>query len=306
MVGRNIDNLKLQYYMEKCGMKNCYQYMSLIIIFLLYATSEFIAIALPLLEINPYISYFDDVSGKNITTQVNYILCNSVLKNNNYTILYERSASSLVTEFNIFCDENKVSFIGSSLFLGVMIGSFVSHYFSDKIGRKKTIIFFSILYSIIQFIYILNTNLYVFYFMLFLSGLLYSIIVLSSILLLNEVIDVELTAIFTTIIYNAYPLSGILFDIFFKELNDWKVIFMIIGITHIVVTIIFTIFIQESPRFYFCNKDLDNLKFSLEKIKSINKKDFDISEIDNIFSENENRYGEDDRPIPNQESSIGI
>jgi len=260
--------------------------ISLLIIFLIYGTSEFIAIALPLLEINPYVNYLDTDLNKNFTIQANYKNCNSTLKIFRYEIVKEKSKSSLVTDFNIFCDEDKVSLIGSSLFLGVMLGSFISYFFSDKIGRKKTIVLFSILYSATQFCYLFNENLYVLYSMLLISGLFYSIIVLSSILLLNEVIDVELTAIFTTIIYNAYPVFGILFNFLFKELNDWRLIFCIVGIIHLLSTIILAVFLEESPRFYFGSRDLNSLRNCLTKIASVNKKQFDVNEINNIFYEN--------------------
>ncbi len=281
------ENYHFQYYLEKCGLKNKYQMISLLIIFIVYGTSEFIAIALPLLEINPYVNYFDTDLNKNFTIQANYQNCNSTLKKFKYEIVKEKSKSSLVRDFNIFCDENKVSFIGSSLFFGVMLGSFISYFFSDKIGRKKTIILFSVLYSVLQFMYLINENLYVMYAMLSLSGLFYSIIILSSILLLNEVIDVSLTAIFTTIIYNAYPLFGILYDVLFIELDDWRLIFFIVGLIHFGITIIVVLFLEESPRFYFCNRDFNSLKKTLSKIAAVNQTNiFDVVEINNIFNDN--------------------
>lgn len=279
------DNNKLQYYLEKCGLRNRYQIISLIIIFMIYGTSEFIAIALPLLEINPYVNYYDSNLDKNFTIQANYKNCNSTLKMFKYEVVKEKSKSSLVTDFNIFCDEDKVSFIGSSLFLGVMIGSFISYFFSDKIGRKKTIILFSLLYSATQFLYLLNDNLYVLYSMLMISGLFYSIIILSSVLLLNEFIDSELTAIFTTIIYNAYPVFGLLYNFLFKDLNNWRLIFCIVGVIHFVCTLILALFLEESPRFYYGSRDLNSLKKTLVKIAYVNKKEFNPNELDKIFNE---------------------
>jgi len=285
MEEEKLENYKLQYYLEKCGLKSRYQMLSLIIIFLIYGTSEFIAITLPFVEITPYVKYYDSELNQNFTLQTTYKNCNSTLKKFNYTIIYEKSRSSLVTDFKIFCDQDKVSLIGSSLFLGVMIGSFLSHFFSDKIGRKKTIILFSVLYSSCQFLYLIIGNLYFLYTVLLFSGMFYSIIILSSILLLNEVIDVELTAIFTTIIYNAYPFAGLIYDFLFKELNDWRLIFIIIGIVHLITTIILAFFLDESPRFHFGNRDLDSLKKTLTYIAVVNKKEFDVVEINNIFSE---------------------
>jgi MFS family permease len=265
--------LKLNNSMEKCGMKNRYQIITLLIIFCLYGTSEFLAIALPLMEINPYIFYFNKDLNTTINTQVNYDLCQNELKKYNYTIDYEKSRSSLVTDFEVFCSENKTGFIGSSLFFGVMIGSFISYFFSDRIGRKKTSLIFSFIYSTILLGFLLVKNLYLLYTLLFLAGLVYSIIILSSLLLLNEVLDVKLTAIFTTIIFNAYPVFGVLYSILFRDLDNWRAIFIIIGIIHLICVILLFFFVEESPRFYYVKNEIEKMENVLLKISTINNKD---------------------------------
>jgi hypothetical protein len=265
--------LKLNKIMEKCGMKNRYQIITLIIIFCLYGTSEFIAIALPLMEINPYVIYFNKDLNKTINTQVNYNLCENELSKFNYTIDYEKSRSSLVTDFGVFCSENKTGFIGSSLFLGVMIGSFISYFFSDRIGRKNTSLIFSFIYSLILSGFFLINNLYLLYGLLFLAGLTYSIIILSSLILLNEVLDVTLTAIFTTIIYNAYPVFGIIYSILFRDLNNWRALFVIISVIHLICAMLLFFFIEESPRYYFVKNEFKKMENVLMKISRINNMD---------------------------------
>jgi MFS family permease len=264
--------------MEKCGMKNKYQIISLIIIFCLYGTAEFIAITLPLIEINPYVVYMDSDKNKNFTIQVNYEICDTKLKRYKYAIDYHRSKSSLVTDFDIFCSEHLTGFIGSILFFGVMIGSFLSHFFSDKLGRKRTVILFSFIYSINMMVFLFINNLYILYFFLFSAGLIYSIIILSGILLVNEVLDVSLIAIYTTIIYNAYPFFGAFYTILFRELNNWRIIFLIIGFIHFVFTFCLTMFIEESPRFLFGQKDIKSLYKCLCKVSTINGIDFKYTE----------------------------
>ena len=98
------ESTKLEFYLKKCGVKNRYQYISLVIIFFIYGTSEFLAISLPLLEITPFITYYDKDLKQNITIQTNYNLCNNTLKYVNFTIDFEKSKSSFVTDFNIFCN----------------------------------------------------------------------------------------------------------------------------------------------------------------------------------------------------------
>lgn len=263
---------KLNSTMEKVGMKNRYQIITLLIIFCLYGTSEFLAIALPLMEISPYINYTNDLNVT-INTQVTYELCKGDLKKYNYTIDYEKSKSSLITDFEAYCSENKTAFIGSSLFFGVMIGSFISYFFSDKIGRKKTALIFSFFYSFNLLAFLLINNLYLLYALLFLAGLFYSITILSSLLLLNEVLDIKLTAIFTTIIYNAYPVFGAAYSILFRDLNNWRAIFIIIGIIHVICVLLLFFFVEESPRFYFVKNEIENMEDVLLRISVINGKD---------------------------------
>jgi len=283
--------LKLNNIMEKCGMKNKYQIISLIIIFALYGTSEFLAIALPFMEINPFVTYYNTDLNKNITIQVDYNLCKNELKKFNYTIDNERSRSSLVTDFNVFCSENEVGFIGSSLFFGVMIGSFISYIFSDKIGRKKTSVIFSFIYSLILCGFLLIKNIYLLYTFLFLTGMVYSIIILSSLLLLNEVLDVNFTAIFTTIIYNAYPVFGVFYNFLFKDLNNWRAIFIVIAIIHFISTLLLIFFLEESPRFYFVRNDINNMEKVLLKIARVNNKEFtNLNDDFCIKDENEIKY----------------
>ena len=286
----NSESQKLDHYLEKCGNKNRYQFISVLIIFFIYGTSEFIAISLPLLEINPIVSYLNPETNSIITTQSTYKLCNDSITNNfELIILTDKSKSSIVTDFKIYCDQNKVSLIGSSLFIGVMLGSFLSYFFSDKMGRKKTAILFSFLYCINQALFILVNNLYLLYLLLFLSGFFYSIIVLTLIVLMNEVIDIQLTAIFTTTIHNAYPFCGIIYTLMFKNLNDWRIIFVFSCIIHFCFTMVLTFYIEESPRFYFSNKNLPELKKVLSNIAKKNKLVFEAYEINTIFEKPEKK-----------------
>lgn len=281
-----IENYKLNYYMEKCGMNNRYQYITLLIIFLLNGTSEFLATTIPLLEITPVVKYYSEAKKDFVIEQATYKLCNETLKYAKYSIVEDMSKTSLVKDFDIFCNKDKVSLIGISLFLGVTLGYLISYIFSDKIGRKKTIILFSTLYAINQIVYIFIGNEYLLYALLLLSGMFYSITILASFLLMNEVIDTTLTAIFRTIIYNSVPFFGILFTFLFKEINDWKVIFTVIAIVQILTTIIFAIFIEESPRFHFAHGDLESLKKVLMQISKINNTGFCTDQIDFLIEKN--------------------
>ena len=92
-------------------------------------------------------------------------------------------------------------------------------------------------------------------------------------LLLNEVLDVKLTAIFTTIIFNAYPVFGVLYSILFRDLDNWRAIFIIIGIIHLICVILLFFFVEESPRFYYVKNEIEKMENVLLKISTINNKD---------------------------------
>ena len=104
--------------LEISGNKNKYQYIILIITFVLYTNISLIEVSFPYLEKQPEVNYIDPDTGENITTQLNYSICKNI---QNYTIT-RTYGHSWTSEFNIECNEVKNDLIGTLLIFGATIG----------------------------------------------------------------------------------------------------------------------------------------------------------------------------------------
>ena len=244
-----MDDINIKALVKKAGNKNRYQYITLIIIFFLYGTTEFITISLPYLETKPDVAFFDD-KGIRHEVQINYTICETYKDKYNIT----KKISSMVSDTELYCDKIGTSLIGMSLFTGVMFGSLILYFFADMWGRKKTILIFSILYIGMLLTTYFVESIYVYYVTMFFSGLFYVIIILTSCILLNEAISEDLNAIFTTIIYNSFFAYGMGYGYLFSIYN-WKSMFIIIAILQLIFVTIFYSYCEESLYFYITKND---------------------------------------------------
>ena len=273
---------------EKCGQNGKYQYLLLIIIYFIYMITEFILIVMGYLEIWPTVSYTD----KNGFPHKD-VLTDDLCKNGtNYTILYDVSKQTIVTDFKLECKSYQISLIGIVYFFGVLIGSLTSHIFMDNLGRKTTIILLILVLSVFEFTFYFIYNLFVLYIVLFISGYLYIIIVLSGIVLLNECILSNIRSMFTSFIYTGFCTGGIIYSILFMYMNTWREIFMIVSALHVIIVFVFYFYALESPRFYLSKgKTLDFNNF------------FNQLAIKNGSSQSDNDNNSFDKPY-NPESKI--
>ena len=108
--------------LEESGDMHKYQYVVMILTLLIWINIELIPISFPFLEKQPEITYIDPISKLNITTQLNYSICDN--KNINYTIT-KVYGHSWVSEFGIECDQFLVSLIGTLLFAGSILGKHI-------------------------------------------------------------------------------------------------------------------------------------------------------------------------------------
>ena len=267
-----ISNLSIQ-----SGMNNRYQYLSLLIIFFLNGTTEFLAISLPFLESKPLVSFKDDFNSTHVK-HINYTICE------NYTFEIVKNYSSIVNEFEIYCDRTKTSILGLSLFTGILLGSLVSYLFIDRFGRKKCTFIFSNFYIVIIILFSFVNNIYIIFGLTFISGFLYIIVALSFIILLNEIISGNLVAMFTTITFIAFFLFGLVYTYIFYELDDWRLIFRIVGALQLISTLVFYLYMEESPRFYIAKKDYNNFLLTIKNIANKNNLKLNEEEITSFNS----------------------
>ena len=114
--------------LEQSGTKHKYQYIMLILTLLIWINIDLVSISFPFIEKEPEVNYIDPISGENITTQLNYTICDDPLIHYTKTKVYGHSWISM---FDIECNPFKISLIGISVFLGGVIGSFLFPVLAD-------------------------------------------------------------------------------------------------------------------------------------------------------------------------------
>jgi len=115
---QNLEQTLIEKTLEKGGTRHKYQYIMLILTLIIWINIELIAISFPYLEKQPEVSYIDPVTHENITTQLNYTICDTI-QNYEYVKVY---GHSWVSEFGIECNQFEVSLIGTLLFAGSAVG----------------------------------------------------------------------------------------------------------------------------------------------------------------------------------------
>jgi len=116
---------------ETGGSTNKYQYIMLCLTLLIWINVEMVLISFPFLEKQPEVNFIDPITDENVTTQLNYIICEDV-KNYTITKVY---GHSWVSEFNIECSKFDNSLIGTLIFIGGVIGNInlISNFFKDHL-----------------------------------------------------------------------------------------------------------------------------------------------------------------------------
>jgi MFS family permease len=277
--------------LEIAGNKGRYQYFILAMGFFLWITLDLMSISLPYLEKTRTISI------DNTPISLNYTHCDIDYKN----LTIETSKHSWVIEYDIECDKLKTGLIGSVTFTGVLFGSILFQYLPDVIGRKKSIIIGSSLYSFTLLIFCLSNNIYTIYLFIFMSQMTACIASLSIFMLSSEITDKNARSFFGAVINSAFSFSGVIFIFIYRYYDNWRLNFVIASIFNMIICYIFYKFSIESPRYYLAKEDnksfiqsiIDIAKFNNreEEFKREIRKDFEIetNEMENL-TENETKH----------------
>lgn len=273
---------KLEEVVGKAVHSNKYQSIISILFLFQFACSQFFTQALPYLEARP----FAFVNGKPESEQ----LTNEICKNADFIYIIDKTkvVSSIIIDFGIYCDEFRISLISLFFYGGAILGSCFSYLFADKIGRRKTLLIFTPLHSIILIIFIFlepNTIKYTLnfvYIILFLLGISSNIIIVVMIIYICEIIKVSDVPFFVTIIITGMPLSGYCSSSIFILSNlNWRQILFLVGIINLVIFFLMLYLLIGSPIFFLNNEQNSYfikylIQISLKNGNNLGKDDFDF------------------------------
>ena len=230
---------------------------------------DLLAISLPLIEKASDIEYLDPQTGNLIRTQLNYTSCNWPKDSYNITKIYKHSWTS---EFDIECDKFKIGLIGSFTFAGIFTGSLFFKFACDSFGRKKTALFGGMGYTTTLLIFLFSHHFYLNIVLSFI-GCFFSVnLALTSYLLVTESVSHHLRGSFGAVIMTGFSACGIIYALFFKFLESWRIVFIISSSSTYFFIIIFYLLLQESPIFYVYKGDYKNFIETCKNIAKVNNR----------------------------------
>ncbi len=258
-ISKSLDEL-----LAKAGQANRYQFIIVILFLFQFICSNFLNSCLPYLQSPPFII----LQNTTESIKLNYTLCEK-----NFEIDRTKKISSLIIDYEIYCNKNKVSSIEISLFLGMTIGSSTMYLFSDRFGRKKTLLYFIPCYILLLLIFFFIKSYFFFMLLnLFFIGITGYIIILTMIVYICEIIKFKNIPIFVAIIVTGAPISSILNHIFFSIFNEnWRVVILVFIILNLFTYILICYIIIGSPIFFFMNNDINTFEKHLIRIAQKNK-----------------------------------
>ena len=270
--------MKLEKLFLKAGQTHYYQYIITILFTLEFCCTHFLNYCLPYLERVPKVL----IQSSNEKETFFYDLCNNEIE---YTILV--NDSSIVNEFEIYCNKTKIYFLGICYYVGKIIGSCISYLFADGIGRKITLFIFIpisiLLMCAFKFMKAKYNWIYGIYVDLFLSGVSNYIIVVTLLIYMCEIVQQTKIPYFIMTVATGAAIAGLLCSITFHvdDVLDWRDILLIFAGIHLVVYILLLFLFIDSPMFALNEEHFEDFSIYLRKIASRNGKN--LTQEDFLF-----------------------
>ncbi|KAL4494992.1 hypothetical protein ABPG72_015692 [Tetrahymena utriculariae] len=160
-------------------------------------------------------------------------------------------------------NESLIEFIGTSYFIGMVFGSFISGYFSDKYGRRSVMQWCSLGYAIICIYSLFITNVYEIVIQEFLYGINFSLTIPLSTTMYTE-ISPKIWRSKGVMIINLSITLGQLYSIFLASMilddinhGDWRKLVAFQAIQGLIVWFGATFLLYESPRYLMQHQKIE-------------------------------------------------
>ena len=270
-IGAKLDKL-----LEKAGQFNKYQFIILILFSFQFICSQFFNRGLSFLETKPYVFY-------NSSEESHLLTQDMCLNRTKIKVDETKKSPSIICDFEIYCDKFKIYFIKISLYSGMILGSFLSYNFADKLGRRKSLLIvipFHILslylFELMKPVVFGKNFTYALYFLyanIFFKGFCSYLLMIIMIIYVCDIINQKRIPLFITLLLACLPFSESITSYVFNYPNfDWRHILAIIASFNIIVYFILIFLLVGSPMFSLNNEDFDNFVKYLMKISKINGK----------------------------------
>ena len=236
--------------MELVGNKHCYVIFVIIINLILWINLSVVNYSLAFIETKPEVVYQDGsqvVSGK-----LNYEICDKYKYNVTKDYKY-----SIITDFKdgTECNKLKNSLIGTIHSLGVFFANFLFQIIPAKIGFKNLLVYFHYIHAAFVLISIFYKNYYYFQVLNCLIMFLTKIMLNTSLVISNELIDMKYKSLISSFINSGNGLGGMFYVLMYYLLEDWRYVFIVSVCITAISGIIIHIFYNESLAHSLIKKD---------------------------------------------------
>ena len=167
-------------------------------------------------------------------------------------------------------DKDKIKFIGTAYFTGMMVFALVVSWLSDNQGRKTVVFICTCISAGIIFVLSFNANFWVVVAVYFCFGGSELGVYCSGFILIMESVQPDKRNIFSGIALCSWGVGSILLMVLFMAGVYWRVILVVAGIFMVSYMLLLR-FIKESPRWlYQKNMSTDSALYVLDYISSTN------------------------------------
>ena len=274
IVGNKLDAL-----LKKAGQANKYQILMGFLFSLEFTFLQFFEHGVTFLQSKPYVFY----QGHKESVKLDSEICD----NGDYKIDTSQPISSIVIDFEIYCEPSKIYLISICFYAGMIIGSCSSYLFADKIGRKKTLNIFIPIHIITSFLFelarknLFENSIYFLYVNLFLLGCSSYIIIITMLIYICEITKQETAPLFVTFVLAGRPLSGLLSSLFFIfTLYDWRHVLSIMAGFNIFLFLFIYFKICGSYIYALNNEHYPQFAKFLIQLSNLNGKNLVLSDFD--------------------------
>jgi hypothetical protein len=283
---------------DKLGGHGRYQIILCTIILFIGTFTDFYVFITSFMETKPFVEYTKS-SGEKVIQELNYEICEKY--KDNLRILFDMSKSTIVTDYEIYCDKFKVSLMAFSILLGALFGPIFLKSISHIGAKKCVIINCALIILSTPFLYIKN------FYLLLIVYFIFGVSQLSTFILRNTILTEITGSKYRSYFINVNLCSGIICSLLYYyifSLNvDWKLLYVANASGLLVVIIILSFYAVENPRYYLHKEDdhsKKRLKIVIEYIYEINKKGYRYQEVEEIIcSIDEGQKSENQESIKN-------
>ncbi|XP_024430913.2 solute carrier family 22 member 4 isoform X1 [Desmodus rotundus] len=179
--------------------------------------------------------------------------------------------STIVTEWNLVCEEDwKTPLTSSLFFLGVLLGSFVSGQLSDRFGRKNILFATMAVQTGFSFLQVFSVNWEMFTVLFVIVGMGQISNYVVAFILGTEILGKSVRIIFSTLgVCIFFALGYMLLPLFAYFIRDWRMLLLALTVPGLLCIPLWW-FIPESPRWLISQGRFGEAEAIIQKAAKMN------------------------------------